>query len=108
MGARNGLDPKVLSGIMLASSGRNWSLEVYNPYPGVMRATPASNDYQPGFMVDLMVKDLGLAMEIAQQCDTDNAMGQLAAVLYRQHQQSGNGKRDFSSILQKLQNDSSD
>ncbi|MDG2047722.1 MAG: 3-hydroxyisobutyrate dehydrogenase [Halioglobus sp.] len=108
MGARNGLDPKVLSEIMLASSGRNWSLEVYNPYPGVMGATPASNDYQPGFMVDLMVKDLGLAMEIAQQCDVDNAMGQLAAVLYRQHQQSGSGKRDFSSILQRLQSESSD
>jgi len=105
MGARNGLDPKVLSEIMLASSGRNWSLEVYNPYPGVMDTAPASNGYQPGFMVDLMVKDLGLAMEIAQQCDIDNAMGQLAAALYGQHQQAGNGKRDFSSILQKLQNE---
>lgn len=103
MGARNGLDPKVLSEIMLASSGRNWSLEVYNPYPGVMATAPASKDYQPGFMVDLMVKDLGLAMEIAQQCDVDNPMGQLARELYSQHQQAGNGQRDFSSILQKLQ-----
>ena len=105
MGARNGLDPKILSEIMLASSARNWSLEVYNPYPGVMDTAPASDDYQPGFMVDLMVKDLGLAMEIAQQCDIDNAMGQLAAELYGQHQRSGNGKRDFSTILQKLQNE---
>ena len=32
MGERNGLDPAVLSQIMLASSGRNWSLEVYNPW----------------------------------------------------------------------------
>ena len=60
MGARNGLDAGVLSEIMLASSGRNWSLEVYNPYPGVMENAPASNDYRPGFMTDLMVKDLGL------------------------------------------------
>lgn len=103
MGARNGLDPKVLSEIMLASSGRNWSLEVYNPYPEVMESAPASNDYQPGFMVDLMVKDLGLAMEIARHCDVDNAMGQLASTLYSQHQEAGNGQRDFSSILQKLQ-----
>jgi 3-hydroxyisobutyrate dehydrogenase len=103
MGARNGLDPKVLSEIMLASSGRNWSLELYNPYPGVMEASPASNDYQPGFMVDLMVKDLGLAMEIAEQCEIDNAMGQLAREQYEQHRQAGNGQRDFSSILQKLQ-----
>ena len=76
MGARNGLDPRVLSEIMLASSGRNWSLEVYNPYPGVMETAPASNDYQPGFMVDLMLKDLGLALEIAEQSDVDNPMGQ--------------------------------
>jgi len=103
MGARNGLDPSVLSEIMLASSGRNWSLEVYNPYPGVMATAPASNDYKPGFMVDLMLKDLGLAMEIAQQSDFDNPMGQLAKELYSQHQQAGNGQRDFSSILQKLQ-----
>ena len=103
MGARNGLDPKVLSEIMLASSGRNWSLEVYNPYPGVMPNVPASNDYKPGFMVDLMVKDLGLAMEIAEASEIDNAMGQLAQTLYSQHQEAGNGQQDFSSILCKLQ-----
>jgi 3-hydroxyisobutyrate dehydrogenase len=103
MGARNGLDPSVLSEIMLASSGRNWSLEVYNPYPGVMESAPASNDYKPGFMVDLMLKDLGLAMEIAEHSDFDNPMGQLAKELYSQHREAGNGQRDFSSILQKLQ-----
>jgi 3-hydroxyisobutyrate dehydrogenase len=103
MGARNGLDPAVLSEIMLASSGRNWSLEVYNPYPGVMETAPASNDYKPGFMVDLMLKDLGLALEIAQQSGFENPMGQLAQALYSQHQEAGNGQRDFSSILEKLQ-----
>jgi 3-hydroxyisobutyrate dehydrogenase len=102
MGARNGLDPKVLSDIMLASSGRNWSLEVYNPYPGVMESAPASHDYKPGFMVDLMVKDLGLAMEIAEQCGMDNAMGRLARAIYADHQAGGNGQRDFSSVLEKL------
>jgi 3-hydroxyisobutyrate dehydrogenase len=103
MGVRNGLDPAVLSEIMLASSGRNWSLEVYNPYPGVMEGAPASNDYKPGFMVDLMAKDLGLALEIAQQSGVDNRMGQLAQALYEKHQQAGNGQRDFSSILETLQ-----
>jgi 3-hydroxyisobutyrate dehydrogenase len=102
MGARNGLDPAVLSEIMLASSGRNWSLEVYNPYPGVMENAPASNDYKPGFMVDLMVKDLGLAMEVAQQSGVDNVMGQLARTLYTAHQGEGNGQKDFSGILNRL------
>jgi 3-hydroxyisobutyrate dehydrogenase len=103
MGARHGLDPAVLSEIMLASSGRNWSLEVYNPYPGVMDTAPASKDYQPGFMVDLMVKDLGLAMAMAAAVGFDNPMGQLARDLYQEHQKDGNGRRDFSSILEKLQ-----
>ena len=101
MGARNGLDPEVLSEIMLASSGRNWSLEVYNPYPGVMPTAPASNDYKPGFMVDLMLKDLGLALEIAQsECTVDNANGTTgAAPCTVQHQTGGQcGQRDFSSI----------
>jgi len=102
MGVRNGLDPKVLSEIMLASSGRNWSLEVYNPYPGVMAKAPASNDYRPGFMVDLMAKDLGLAMAIAEQSGVDNRMGQLARQLYQQLQERGMGQQDFSVIMQSL------
>ena len=102
MGVRNGLDPKVLSEIMLASSGRNWSLEVYNPYPGVMEGVPASNDYRPGFMVDLMVKDLGLAMDIAGRAGVDNQLGQLAHALYEAHGAEGNGPRDFSSIIERL------
>ena len=103
MGTRQGLDPKVLSEVMSASSGSNWSLQKYNPYPGVMDAAPASNDYRPGFMVDLMVKDLGLAMDIAETAGVANRMGQLAQTLYGEHQADGNGAMDFSSIMQRLQ-----
>lgn len=102
LGADNGLDASKLSEIMLASSGRNWSLEVYNPYPGVMENAPASNDYQPGFMVDLMCKDLGLAMETAIQSASSTPMGALARSLYTAHQSQGNGQLDFSSILNSL------
>ena len=100
MGVNNGLDPKVLSEIMLASSGRNWSLEVYNPHPGVMDTAPASNDYKPGFMVDLMLKDLGLAMENSVSTRSSVPMGALARSLYASHQRSGKGPMDFSSIAQ--------
>ena len=102
LGVDNGLDPSVLSDIMLASSGRNWTLEVYNPYPGVMPNAPASNDYQPGFMVDLMCKDLGLAMEAAEASGSPTPMGELACKLYRAHQSDGNGQIDFSSIIKSL------
>ena len=102
LGVDNGMDPKILSDIMLASSGRNWSLEVYNPYPGVMENAPASNDYKPGFMVDLMVKDLELAMEAAQASHSSTPMGTMAHKLYTEHQAKGNGQVDFSSILKAL------
>ncbi|MGI9287983.1 MAG: 3-hydroxyisobutyrate dehydrogenase [Pseudomonadales bacterium] len=102
LGANNGLDPKVLSEIMLQSSGRNWSLEVYNPYPGVMENAPASNDFNPGFMVNLMIKDLGLAMENSVATHSATPMGALARSLYASHGAQGNGQLDFSSILNLL------
>ncbi|MBU02599.1 MAG: 3-hydroxyisobutyrate dehydrogenase [Halieaceae bacterium] len=100
MGEANGLDPAVLSDIMKASSGNNWSLQVYNPWPDVMEGVPSSNNYQPGFMVDLMLKDLGLACEVADRCGLNNQMGKQAMVAYTAHQSDGNGPRDFSSILE--------
>jgi 3-hydroxyisobutyrate dehydrogenase len=100
MGEAHGLDPAVLSDIMKASSGNNWSLQVYNPWPGVMPDAPASKGYEPGFMVDLMVKDLGLAAEVAESAGVDNKLGQLALERYRNHQANGEGRRDFSGILE--------
>ncbi|MDA7839147.1 3-hydroxyisobutyrate dehydrogenase [Luminiphilus sp.] len=99
MGAKAGLEPAVLSEIMKASSGNNWSLQVYNPWPEVMPGAPAGNNYEPGFMVDLMVKDLGLAEEVATGTGVDNQLGRLALQLYQAHQAKGHGKLDFSSIL---------
>jgi 3-hydroxyisobutyrate dehydrogenase len=99
LGADNGLDPGVLSEIMKVSSGGNWALNVYNPYPGVMDGTPASRAYAGGFLVDLMRKDLGLAMQTAQSTDSSVPMGSLALNLYQVHRQNHDaGRLDFSSI----------
>lgn len=103
LGMDNGLDPKVLSDIMLKSSGCNWSLEKYNPVPGVMDSVPSSNGYQGGFMVDLMLKDLGLAMAAALASKSSTPMGAAARNLYSLHKNSDGkdkGSMDFSSILQ--------
>lgn len=103
MGINNGLDPKVLSDIMLQSSGRNWTLELYNPCPDILPNAPSSNHYQGGFMVDLMKKDLGLAQETAIQSQSVTPMGALANSLYAMLSQQGNGAKDFSSIFDMLQ-----
>ncbi|MFU8815021.1 MAG: 3-hydroxyisobutyrate dehydrogenase [Pseudomonadales bacterium] len=99
LGVSNGLDPAVLSEIMKQSSGGNWALNVYNPYPGVMDGVPAARGYQGGFLVDLMSKDLGLAMETADASSSSVPMGALAKNLYRLHQRGNDaGRLDFSSI----------
>ena len=103
LGVQNGMDPKVLSEIMLKSSGCNWSLEKYNPFPGVMEGVPASRGYQGGFMVNLMLKDLGLALEAAHSTGASTPMGSLANSLYAlfRQQEADGGNLDFSGI-QKL------
>ena len=99
LGISNGLDPAVLSNIMSKSSGSNWTLDVYNPCPNVMESVPSSNDYQGGFMVDLMAKDLGLAMDTAVTSQSSTPLGALARNLYAMHAAAGNGAKDFSSIF---------
>ena len=100
LGRDHGLEPKVLSDIMKVSSGGNWTLEKYNPCPNVMEAVPSSNDYQGGFMVDLMVKDLGLSQEAALLSNSSTPMGALARSMFVNHARQGHGRRDFSSIFE--------
>ena len=101
LGVNNGLDPEVLSEIMKNSSGGNWSLEKYNPYPGVMKTAPASEDYSGGFLNTLMLKDLNLVSELALQSESSTPMGKLALQLYEEMKDQGFGTLDFSSIQKK-------
>ena len=99
LGIANGMDPKVLSDIMSKSSGRNWALELYNPCPGVMEDVPSSKGYAGGFGVDLMLKDMGLAIENAQDLGASVPLGELSRQLYESHSKAGSGQLDFSSVF---------
>ncbi|MDH5856099.1 3-hydroxyisobutyrate dehydrogenase [Lampropedia aestuarii] len=103
LGIANGLDPKVLSEIMRRSSGGNWTLEVYNPVPGVQENSAASRGYTGGFGTDLMLKDLGLALNNAVKNKAATPLGTLARSLYAAHSLQGRGAEDFSSIIKMLQ-----
>ena len=103
LGVANGLDPKVLSEIMRRSSGGNWALEKYNPWPGVMEAAPASKGYTGGFGTDLMLKDLGLAQENAMAVKAATPLGGMARNLYAAHSLAGHGGLDFSSVIRLFQ-----
>ena len=103
LGVANGLDPKVLSEIMRRSSGGNWALEKYNPFPGVHENAPASKGYIGGFGTDLMLKDLGLAQENATAVKASTPLGGMARAIYAAHSIAGHGGEDFSSVIKMLQ-----
>jgi 3-hydroxyisobutyrate dehydrogenase len=99
LGAAHGLDPKALSQMMAVSTGRSWATEVCNPWPGVLENAPASRGYSGGFGSDLMLKDLGLAVEAAMASGATIPLGELARNLYAMNRQAGRGKLDFSSVV---------
>lgn len=99
LGVAHGLDPKVLSRMMAVSTSRSWATEVCNPWPGVIDTAPASRDYAGGFGSDLMLKDLGLAVQAAMSVGATIPLGELARNLYALNQQAGRGGLDFSSVV---------
>lgn len=103
LGARLGLDPKLLTQILNISSGRSWVTESYNPAPGIGDAAlPSNNQYNGGFGVKLMAKDLTLAQSIAVESQSPTPMGALAAQIYRIMTNNGFGDKDMSFPYQFL------
>ena len=94
-----GLDAKAFYDIASVSSGQSWSMTSYCPVPGVGPITPADNDYNGGFAAALMLKDLRLAVEAAEQAGAQVPMGTRARDLYEALVAAGEGGRDFSAML---------
>ncbi len=105
LAAKLGMDPKVFAGIANTSSGRCWSSDTYNPYPGVLENVPSSRGYSGGFGSDLMLKDLTLVTEAAKAAKQPVVLGAAAQQLYQMHSSMGNGGLDFSSIIKLYKKD---
>ena len=105
LGVALGMDAKTLAGVINTSSGRCWSSDTYNPFPGVLDNVPASRGYSGGFGSDLMLRDLGLATEAAKQVRQPVILGALAQQLYQSFSAQGHGGLDFSAIINQYRKD---
>jgi 3-hydroxyisobutyrate dehydrogenase len=94
-----GLSHKALFDVASTSSGQCWSLTSYCPVPGPVPASPANNDYKPGFASALMVKDLTLAQDAAKAAGAATPLGKQAQEIYKAFDAAGNGGVDFSGII---------
>ena len=97
-----GLDQQTFFDISTKASGQSWSMTSYCPVPGVGPETPADRNYEGGFMAQLMLKDLKLAMEAAQAAGAYTPMGAEAEELYQRFVNLGGGPKDFSALIKMI------
>ncbi|HJW28211.1 MAG TPA: NAD(P)-dependent oxidoreductase [Saprospiraceae bacterium] len=93
IGVKAGVEMKVLTEVIGASSGTNDFIRFAGP------AKAFKGDFEPGFTVDLMYKDLGLAMTLAKEQGVPTLLGALIHQMYLYLKSSGLEKKDFSIIV---------
>jgi 3-hydroxyisobutyrate dehydrogenase len=97
-----GVDPKILTQVISKSSGATWVMEKNHPVPGVDPNSAANRDYAPGFMTDLMAKDLALAVNAAREKRVPTPVAAAAQQVYRMASAHGLGRKDCASVYRFL------
>ena len=96
---REGIEPRTLYELLAASTGDSRVLRTRFPLPGVDPAHPSSAGYEPLFLLDLLVKDLALACELAAEHEVAPALTRAALADYRAAQEQGLGRLDYSAVF---------
>jgi len=77
-------------------------MENMHPVPGIVARASSTRDYAPGFMTDLMAKDLGLAVNAARALRVPVVVAPAARQVLRLASSHGLGRKDFTSVYQFL------
>lgn len=96
-----GLEAQSLFDVITGATGNCWAVHTNCPVPGPVPASPANNDFKPGFATALMNKDLGLAMAAVESTGASAPLGSHAAELYATFA-TDHADKDFSAIIQML------
>lgn len=101
LGLKWGIEGKALADLLNSATGRSWPSEINNPVPGVIETAPASKDYEGGFGVSLMNKDLRLAISAASEAGAKLVLAKTAKDVYDETEKAHKGK-DFSVVYRWL------
>ena len=96
-----GLQDQALYDVITGATGNCWAIESNCPVPGPAPASPANNDFAPGFAAALMNKDLGLAMDAVVSTGARAPLGEHAAQIYRVFSDRF-PNLDFSAVINTL------
>jgi len=99
LGENLGLDLKKLFDVLSTSTGNCWAINTYCPIEGVGPNSPADNNFQPGFSVNLMLKDLTIALKAIKDTNTLAPFGTKAQENFKRMVDDKKGELDFSAIV---------
>jgi 3-hydroxyisobutyrate dehydrogenase len=99
---REGIDPAVLYDLLIRSTGDSRVLRTRFPLEGVSSEHPASRNYEPLFSLDLMAKDLELALALAAAHGVEAPVATTSRDRYREAQERGAGALDYSAVYAAL------
>lgn len=97
---RSGADLAKTFEVMTNGTGDCVAVRTRWPVPGVVPESPASNGWQPGFMTDLMAKDLDLALAFAARKSVPLHCVEVAREALRSASAAGHGRDDFSRVVE--------
>jgi len=95
---RSGVDPAKLLEVLLHSTGDCTAVRTRLPVPGVVADSPASNEWRPGFMTDLMAKDLDLALGYGAAAGVPMTTTATSRQVLTAASTAGFGREDFSAL----------
>ena len=98
MAVTSGVDMAKLLEVLTHATGDCVAVRTRLPVPGVVPDSPASNSWKPGFMTDLMAKDLDLAMAYAVKCGVPVPTTAAARQMLTAASSAGYGREDFSAV----------
>ena len=99
LGENLGLDLKKLFDVLSTSTGNCWAINTYCPIEGVGPNSPADNNFQPGFSVNLMLKDLTIALNAIRDTNTLAPFGTKSQENFKRMVDDKKGELDFSAIV---------
>jgi 3-hydroxyisobutyrate dehydrogenase len=95
---RSGVDPAKLLEVLVHSTGDCTAVRTRLPVPGVVPDSPASNGWKPGFMTDLMAKDLDLALGYGAGAGVPMSTTATSRQVLTAASTAGFGHEDFSAL----------
>jgi 3-hydroxyisobutyrate dehydrogenase len=98
LAAKSGVDMTKLYEVLTHATGDCVAVRTRLPVPGVVPESPASNGWQPGFMTDLMAKDVDLALAYAARSGVPVATTAATRQLLTAASTAGYGREDFSAV----------